>query len=284
MWVEAKTITRLHSVDLKEISRVRQVIGRDRAETLLFVGDSVVYSSSARHDQDTIPSYFASILEQKGYKNTHVYDLSLSGCSFTDTYEVLKFVMPSRPDYIICDLNVAWFDARGRSYRTLLKLNDPVAIKTDQPAKITFGEHMYTRWDKKAWDQLEGFPVKLGDYNYSQDNQQWQSYLKIAKLFRKYPDTRVIMFLPPRNNALYSRYNLVDQPLYVKKTADIKKHLPPNVMFVDYTWKIESRYFADIIHMLPQGNKKTAEFIFNDYCQQRLKVRKEHEYPKQVLE
>ncbi|MGE5545177.1 MAG: hypothetical protein ACM3UW_09425 [Bacillota bacterium] len=262
---EAKTVARLHFVDLKEISRIKQVISRDRDRTVLFVGDSVVYSSAARFDKDTIPSFFANLLEQKGYKNTHVYDLSLSGCSFTDTYEILKFVMPSRPDYVICDLNVAWFDAKGRSYRTLLKLHDPAAIEKDQPAKITIGEHMYTRWDKKKWDHLDGFPVKLGNYNYSQGNEQWQAFLKIAALLKQYPDTKVIMFLPPRNYALYSRYKLVDQSLYLEKTAFIKKHLPPNVICCDYTWKVESQHFSDIVHMLPQGNKKTAAYLFNDY-------------------
>ncbi len=262
---EAKTITRLHSVDLKEISRIKQVISRDQAQTVLFVGDSVVYSSAARYDQDTIPSYFAGILERKGLKNTHVYDLSLSGCSFTDTYEILRFVMPSGPDYVIYDLNVAWFDAQKCSYATLSKLHDPESIERDQPAKITFGEHMYTRWDQKNWDHLEGFPVKLGDYNYSQENEQWRAYLKIASLFKRYPDTRVILFLPPRNYALYSRYNLADQSLYSEKTALIKMHLPSNAICVDYTWKVGSQHFSDIIHMLPSGNKKTAEFLFNDY-------------------
>lgn len=263
--VEAKTIARLKSVDLKEISRIKQAIGRDRDRTVLFVGDSVVYGSAARYDKDTIPSFFASLLEQKGYKHTHVYNLSLSGCSFTDTYEVLKFVMPSRPDYVIYDLNVAWFDAKERSYRTLLNLNDPAAIEKDQPVKITFGEHIYTGWDKKKWDHLDGFPVKLGDYNYSQGNKQWQAFLKIAALLKQYPDTKVLMFLPPRNYALYSRYELVDQSLYLKKTAFIKKHLPSNVVCCDYTWRVESQHFSDLIHMLPQGNKKTAEFLFDDY-------------------
>jgi len=146
-----------------------------------------------------------------------------------------------------------------------LNLHDPAAIEKDQPVKITFGENIYTRWDQKNWDHLDGFPVKLGDYDYSQGNKQWQAFLKIAALLKRYPDTKVLMFLPPRSYALYSRYNLVEKSLYLDKTAFIKKHLPPNVVCCDYTWKVESRHFSDLIHMLPQGNKITAEILFDDY-------------------
>lgn len=103
----AREVPRLKTDDPAAIQKVRDQIANDSGYSVVFVGDSAVYSSASRMDKDTLASCFSDLASVS--RPVNVYDLSLPGCSFVNSYEILKCILPAQPDMVVFDVNIGWF-------------------------------------------------------------------------------------------------------------------------------------------------------------------------------
>lgn len=253
----ATVVPRLTTDDPVKIRAIKNQIMRDKGYTIVFIGDSLLYSSASPKDAETIPSQFLINLQKSvPNKNIHVYDLSLPGASSVNCYQIVKCIAPAKPDLIIMDINLGWFGNNKNSHPALNNLNAVVPDKTLKPVKVPkFPDYLYKRWSMKDFSSMDMVNTKLGAYKSDSDNVQWVAFQNAMKTIKD-SGVKGIMFFPPRNKKLYYKYNLVDEMLLSKKVTEIMALTKANDIAVfDYTWRVHEIYFSDAMHMLPGGNK-----------------------------
>ncbi|MGE5381606.1 MAG: hypothetical protein ACM3NT_11140 [Methylocystaceae bacterium] len=260
--VTEREVPRLSSDDPQKIKEIVAAIKQDSAYSVVFIGDSAVYSSVSRQDQQTIASYYATALARRHpFTNIAVYDLSLPGCSFPATYELSKYLLENgKPELVIADINPGWLGSSKMEHLVLRDLNSGRKTPGREVAQVPeFPPDLYRPWFEKNFAYLQGQP-KLGTFAASKHNPQWMAYQQQAALFSA-SDSRALFFLPPRNRALYEQYNLIDDSVYADKVKLIRTQLPSNIMFADYTWQVDSSLFSDLTHMFPAGNQILANLL-----------------------
>ncbi|MGE5418297.1 MAG: hypothetical protein ACM3UZ_16285 [Acidobacteriota bacterium] len=260
------TVPRLKSDDPKHIALIRQRIANDPGYTVVFIGDSLLYSSASKLDQDTIASRcYQSLVQMLPGKSIHVYDLSLPGCTMPNSYDIAQYIMPAKPDMVVFDVNVAWFGISKPEHPVLQNLN---AIKINPRLKVTpvvkFPADLYKPWFQKNFSHLKYSKGKLGVFNASISNPNWTSFQGIVDLFKGQKTVGIFIY-PPRNSVLYYRYQLFDNSSYQNCLEELSVLLSmDNILTFNYTWKLDSLVFSDNAHMLTPGNIQLGKMIAGD--------------------
>lgn len=256
-------VTRLTTDEPRAIEKVRAQIGSDGATSIVFLGDSLLFSSASRDDYDTIASSFVRNLNRMlPHRNIRVYDLSLPGCSFINTLEILRYVLKAEPEMVIIDVNIGWFSSNKPPEHPVLanlNLDEKNHFLKAQPVP-NFPEELYRPWYEKDFSHLGNSHAKLG--RFSRNNAQYLAFLEILRLLENEKGTEAVLFLPPRNRDLYLKYHLVDDgdlsQVYLELKTLTKKPI------LDYTWSIKSECFSDPHHMLPEGNRQLGRLLAED--------------------
>lgn len=267
---EAAVVNRLKSDDPEKIQTIKRQIMQDKGYSIVFVGDSLLYSSASRKDSETIPSNFQTFMQKAlPGKNVHVYDLSLPGCSFMTCNEIVKCIARAKPDMIVMDVNIGWFATVKLDHPALKNLNAIVPDKTLKPVKVQpFPDDLYKPYYSKDFSFLEKATTRLGGYATGTDNIQWMAFCNTLDIMEM-TGVKGVLFFPPRNKYLYDKYNLVDGAVLEEKTSEISAIATlKKIALFDYTWRINSIYFSDILHLLPNGNKWLAKFLADDITKQ----------------
>lgn len=279
-------VPRLTTDDPVKIRAIKNQIMRDKGYTIVFIGDSLLYSSASQKDAETIPSQFLINLRKSvPNKNIHIYDLSLPGASAVNCYQMVKCIAPAKPDLIIMDINLGWFGNNKNSHPALNNLNAVAPDKTLKPVKVPkFPDYLYKRWSMKDFSSMDMVNTKLGAYKSDPDNVQWVAFQNAMKTIKD-AGVKGIMFFPPRNKKLYYKYHLVDEMLLSKKVAEIMTLTKTNDITVfDYTWRVHEIYFSDAMHMLPNGNKWLGKSLASNVYQEVFAVKSAaQEQPKPVV-
>ncbi|MGE5398122.1 MAG: hypothetical protein ACM3MK_11405 [Chitinophagales bacterium] len=304
---------------------------------VVFIGDSVVFGGGVREESQTLPSYFSQYLKTNyPDKNIKVFNFSQAGCTPADTYQILRYISDARPDLVIYDGNLGWFDKpRIMEHPYLIQLN-PASMTPrfqrilgmqppsqgmestvtryisnfwmlyrarvfldywwlGQPPKekmklvVQYGTpkyllrganewtpektELYKNWTQKDLDSLRGKKVKLGYFKVSSQNPQWMMYEELMLLAEK-DNIPMVMFFPPRNRVLMTKYNLLDEPGFnhtQQQMAQLaEKH---GVTVLDYTWDIDSKNFVDSLHLDARGNRDLARLLSTDLASRGLQER-----------
>ena|GEM_PF-2621754 len=265
-------VPRLKSDSLADILKVRNSIVRDKGFSVVFIGDSVLYSSTSKSDRDTIPSTFSRLIRKElPHRNINVYDLSLPGCALSESYEVLRYILDANPDMVIIDLNIGWFGSNKPGHPVLKNLNARSKNPNWKPLQVpAFAADLYKPWYEKDFSSLTKVKGKLGYYMANRSNPQWAAFLDMITLLKN-RNRDAVFFIPPRNRALYDKYNLVDDQALQEKISELRSLTDyPGLRLFDYSWEINSRIFSDSVHMLPAGNKELARLIADDIVRQSL--------------
>ncbi|MGE5405720.1 MAG: hypothetical protein ACM3PP_12360 [Candidatus Saccharibacteria bacterium] len=264
--VPLSIVPRLRSDDPRQIALIRQKIAKDPGYTVVFIGDSLLYSSASKLDQDTIASRcYQSLTQMIPNKNIHVYDLTLPGCTMANSYDIAKYIMPAKPDMIVFDVNVAWFSITKPEHPILQNLN-ALTINPRLKANpvVKFSADLYKPWFEKNFSHLKKGQGKLGVFNASINNANWTAFQKTVDLFNGQPTVGVFIY-PPRNSVLYYRYQLFDNSSYLRCLEELSVLLGmDNILTFNYTWKLDSQLFSDNAHMLAPGNIQLGKIIAED--------------------
>jgi len=103
-------IRRLPADDADTLTLWKQQLAGDQSFSVVFLGDSIVHGGGVPGEDQTIPSYLAYHLNSlRRDEPFQVYSFSLPGCTPTDTLKILRFIVDTRPDLVIYDVNVGWF-------------------------------------------------------------------------------------------------------------------------------------------------------------------------------
>ncbi|MCR4400810.1 MAG: hypothetical protein NUV35_08115, partial [Syntrophomonadaceae bacterium] len=74
-----------------------------------------------------------------------------------------------------------------------------------------------------------------------------------------------VFFLPPRNRALYERYDLLDEEGLDRIRARLARLADETgVLLFDYTWAIDDTLFVDPVHLAPAGIARLAGMLGRD--------------------
>lgn len=266
-------VPRLKTDNPAVISAVRKKLARDPGYTVLFVGDSLLYSSASRSDRDTIASSFARRLaRQYPYLDIHVYDLSLPGCSLSNSRDIMRYMLPARPALVIMDVNLVWLNDTQIRHPALQNLNSAWSNPNLLPQKVpVFPEDLYRPWYEKDFAKLKNSGTTFGSYQSIENNKEWKAFLEIVSMLKNQSDTRAVFIFPPRNKALCDTYNLVNQSAFDRMTSRVKSELnAPNLYFFDYTWVMDSNLFSDMHHMLAPGNRRFGQILAEDVIDHKI--------------
>ena len=135
-------------------------IREDKVKKVLFIGDSVMYSSASESDQETISAYVShKIKAMYPNEDIHFYNLGVKGLSIGDAYYLLKLLYDEDNlfELIIYDVNIGWFNDKLINRELILQL--------------------YPK-DSLDWDKLSLTPTKLGVEEWLNQNvmKYWQFY------------------------------------------------------------------------------------------------------------
>jgi hypothetical protein len=264
--VSAQTVTRLTTDDPAAIRLIRNNIAKDNSYRIVFIGDSLIYSSASPQDKDTLASYFSGFIDAAvPDRIIHVYDLSLPGGSFVSSYELIKYILSAHPNMVVFDVNVGWFGTAKPEHIILKSLNTTNKIAGAKPVKVgVFPADLYLPWYQKDFSSLSKTTGKLGNFAADRKNPQWAAFQDSVQLLKnsKIPS---VLYFPPRNEALYYKYNLIDENALSQKNDLIRKLVEgPTTSMFDYTWLINSNYFSDPAHLLPEGSWDLAQLLSKD--------------------
>ncbi len=130
---------RLPSDDLQTLRLWKEKISSARGVSVVFLGDSFLFGGGVRDENETIPWYAARQLEARfPGKQIDVCNLSLAGCTPADALMILRYVVDAKPDLVVYDVNVRWFNSDQQNVaRTDLYRLTPGYIPPGMPEAVS---------------------------------------------------------------------------------------------------------------------------------------------------
>jgi lysophospholipase L1-like esterase len=141
-------IRRLPADDLDTLALWKQELADDEGFKVVFLGDSIIHGGGVPGDDQTIPSYLAYHLGSlQPDQELAVHTFSLPGCTPADTLNILQFIIDTRPDLVIYDVNVGWFGSdKVMEHPRLAELDKPAPVNdqktTDSSQKAGLEERL----------------------------------------------------------------------------------------------------------------------------------------------
>lgn len=161
--LKVPAVRRLPADDEETLKLWKEQLKSGEGLKVVFLGDSVVYGGGVPQENETIPAYFCRALRLLiPDQRVEVYNFSLPGCTPQDTLNILKFILDSKPDLVIYDVNIGWFGSKkAMEHPNLASLSKaeknpavPVASSSlDTELKNTRGriEDVLTAFVSKHW-------------------------------------------------------------------------------------------------------------------------------------
>lgn len=261
----AVTVPRLTSDDPVLIARVRDHFAGGGGLKVLYAGDSLVYSSASRSDEGTLASRLTARLQRQWGVRVNGCDVSLPSCTCADAEPLIAFMLAAHPHLVVYDVNIGWLGSGGPQHPALRMLGSgwpatPVAVL----AVPQFPAELYLPWYRKDFSQLEQHGGRLGAQVLREEDIQWQSLQRIFALVGA-SAAQGVFFLPPRNRALYERYDLLDEEGLDRTRAQLARLAEETgVLLLDYTWAIDDTLFVDPVHLAPAGIARLAGMLGRD--------------------
>lgn len=127
-------IRRLPADDNDTLTLWKQELEGEEGFKVVFLGDSVIHGGGVPDEDQTIPSYTAHHLQSLiPDQNLTVHCFSLPGCTPADTLNILQFIVDTKPDLVIYDVNIGWFGSeKVMEHPRLAELGKPAAPKISQ--------------------------------------------------------------------------------------------------------------------------------------------------------
>ncbi|MGE5543553.1 MAG: D-alanyl-lipoteichoic acid biosynthesis protein DltD [Bacillota bacterium] len=149
-------IRRLPADDQDTLTLWKQELAADKGFKVVFLGDSVIHGGGVPREDQTIPSYVAHHLQLlMSDRDLAVYCFSLPGCTPADTLNILQFIIDTRPELVIYDVNIGWFGSeKVMEHPRLAQLGKPVADggpHTDESNRGTGLEQRLKRLATDHW-------------------------------------------------------------------------------------------------------------------------------------
>ena len=131
---KAPAIRRLPADDPGTLALWKQQLAAARGYKIVFLGDSVVHGGGVPGEEQTIPAYLARELKiLLPHRDIQVFNFSLPGCTPADTLNILQFIVDTKPDLVIYDVNIGWFGSeKVMEHPRLAELGKPAAPKISQ--------------------------------------------------------------------------------------------------------------------------------------------------------
>ncbi|MBO8171721.1 MAG: hypothetical protein H0Z33_07520 [Bacillaceae bacterium] len=133
-------------------------IEADPHPKVIMIGDSVMFGSAARMDDQTIPAWFHQYIGDQSGGEMHVYNLGLRGLGIADAYYLLKRLQKpeNNIEWIVYNINTGWFTRENIINRPfILDLHEPESIPCNRlgldppPARDAEGwiqDHIMDKW------------------------------------------------------------------------------------------------------------------------------------------
>ncbi|MCR4400564.1 MAG: hypothetical protein NUV35_06815 [Syntrophomonadaceae bacterium] len=151
-------------------------------------------------------------------------------------------------------LNYLWF---GKPLKERLQLRVEVA-QPEEPRAPLGEEELYRPWYEKNFDALRQTKGKLGRVRLDDGNPHWAAYRRLVQRLGAM-EGRAAVFMVPRNQVLYERYDLLDAPALQERQADLAREArAQGVAVYDFTYAVPDRYFTDTVHLTAAGNREIA--------------------------
>jgi hypothetical protein len=273
---------RLLSDDPAEIMERIERLNESDGFNIVFLGDSIVYGDGTLDERRTIPALLKKKLSMvKTDQAINVFNFTLPSAGPADVYLIARELANSKIDLCIYDLNVGWLDREVTlEHAILLKLGDNVALDPAEyhvydlewvePARYNIYvmdynlEDLSTPWTKKNWD---GVFYTEGGSQFGRMrpewSEQWIYTQKIVALLRE-KNIKALFFTIPRNFKLLEEYNFIDYPAYSSVQKDIFSYLEnEGVKVINLDYAVPYDYFADVVHLLPEGEEIVANKLLN---------------------
>jgi hypothetical protein len=252
---------RLPSDDLQTLCLWKEKISSAKGFSIVFLGDSFLFGGGVRDEDETIPWYVAHQLEAKfPDRQINVCNLSLAGCTPADALIILRYVMDAKPDLVIYDVNMRWFnsDQQKVAHTSLYRLTPgfipPGMPGADHPAaERSSGESLLSSF-VASWWSLYRYRIPL-DYLLLGQTPQQKVSLALQRRSLKY-------LLPQAQKDTPDRVELY-RPWYTKQYSEdeMKVHVGgrlDNVTLDEHNAQWQS--YREIISLL-QKNSIPAAFM-----------------------
>lgn len=175
----------------------------------------------------------------------------------------------AEPEEVLTELATAnWSLYRNRILLNYLLFNQPLKEKArqilnPQPAAVNMNPVMnasndlYKPWYEKNMDAVMARSYPLGRVDLSPANPHRTGYNLLLTELSRY---NAVLFIVPRNKALYQKYGLLDERVLGEKQALLAGEAQAKrIPVFDYTYQISSHYFTDTVHLNDRGNQIIAE-------------------------
>ncbi|WP_134704498.1 SGNH/GDSL hydrolase family protein [Ammoniphilus sp. YIM 78166] len=155
-------------------------IREDQGRKVVFIGDSVMYGSSVRKGEETIPAYVSSLAREKWPdEEIHFYNVGIRGLGIADAYFLLKSLHnPQQPiDLLVYNLNTGWFNEPKIINREMvLELFPPnevawSSLQVEPPVPLDenswIRKHLLSHW------KLYAHRSSLSHWIFGQETSEW---------------------------------------------------------------------------------------------------------------
>jgi hypothetical protein len=273
---------RLLSDDPLEIMERIERLNESDGFNIVFLGDSVVYGDGTLDERRTIPALLKKKLSMvKKDQEINVFNFALPSAGPADVYLIARELVNSKIDLCIYDLNMGWLDRQETlEHPVLLNLGankeldaaayhvyniDLVKFSTYNIYELDYNlEDLATPWNEKNWDGV--FYTEDGSQFgriRPEWSEQWVYTQKIVALLRE-KNIKALFFAIPRNFKLLEEYNFIDYPAYISVHKDIFSYLESEgVKVINLDHAVPYDYFADVVHLLPDGEEIVANKLLN---------------------
>jgi hypothetical protein len=281
-FIDIKDGQRLLSDDPAEIMERIDLLNKSDGYNIVFLGDSVIYGDGTLDERRTIPALLKKKLSiVKTGQVINVFNFTLPSAGPADVYLIARALAEAKIDLCIYDLNMGWLDrSQTLEHPVLLNLGENKKLDTgvyhvfdmDQVEANTYNiyelddnlEYLATPWTEKNWDGVlyteEGSQFGRMRPEWSE---QWAYTQKIVSLLRE-NSIKSLFFTNPRNFKLLEEYNFIDYASYFSVQRDMIGYLEDEgVKVMDLDFAVPYDYFADTIHLLPQGEEIIADKLLN---------------------
>lgn len=241
---------RLDVEERNTLSAYVDFIRQDQGRKVVFIGDSVMYGSSVRKGEDTIPAYVSEHAREKWPdEEIHFYNVGMRGLGIADAYYLLKSLHnPEQPiDLLVYNLNIGWFtEPKTINRDVILQMFPPEevdwsALKVEPPAPLDengwIREHVLRHW------KLFYYRPTLNHWIFGQEATDW---VKQQAEYTYRPETRV------DDSSLYT-------PWYEKKWED-KLGEDWKLGTISYTNE-QWQYFQSFLELAQEASDQTLIFF-----------------------
>jgi hypothetical protein len=123
---------------------------------------------------------------------------------------------------------------------------------------------LYRPWSQKDWKELEEKEGRVGGVGIGEANVHYRAYSRMLAFTRE-KGLPLAIFMVPRNDELYGRYDLVDRAGLERCQADLGNMAKGKGAAVfDYTWRVPDQEFVDLVHLTREGNERVGSFLVRD--------------------